>query len=40
MGHVPSRGEMHDIEGMRFLVLHAKGGAVTWFKVMPIPADA
>jgi magnesium and cobalt transporter len=40
MGHVPSRGEMHDIEGLRFLVLHAKGGAVTWFKVMPIPADA
>ena len=39
MGHVPKRGEVHDIEAMRFVVLHAKGGVVKWFKVMPVPAD-
>ena len=36
MGHVPKRGEIHEIEGLRFIVLHAKGGAVKWFKVMPV----
>jgi magnesium and cobalt transporter len=40
MGHVPKRGEIHDIEGLRFIVLHTKGGAVKWFKVMPVPASA
>ena len=38
MGHVPKRGEMHELEGLRFVVLHTKGGAVKWFKVMPLPA--
>ncbi len=38
MGHVPKRGEVHDTEGLRFVVLHAKGGAVKWFKVMPAPS--
>jgi len=40
MGHVPKRGETHEIEGLRFIVLHSKGGAVTWFKVMPTPFGA
>ena len=42
MGHVPRRGEMHVMGGLQFLVLHVKGGAVRWFKVMPqvTPADA
>ena len=40
MGHVPRRGEVHDLEGLRFIVLHSKGGAVKWFKVMPVPAEA
>ena len=39
MGHVPKRGEEHDIDGMRFVVLHSKGGAVKWFKVMPVPTE-
>jgi magnesium and cobalt transporter len=33
MGHVPKRGEQHELGGLRFLVQHTKGGAVTWFKV-------
>jgi magnesium and cobalt transporter len=37
MGHVPKRGETHEAEGLRFVVLHTKGGAVKWFKVMPSP---
>ena len=36
MGHVPKRGEIHEAEGLRFVVLHSKGGAVKWFKVMPV----
>ncbi len=40
MGHVPKRGEAHELEGLRFVVLHSKGGAVKWFKVMPQPAEA
>jgi magnesium and cobalt transporter len=35
VGHVPRRGESHDFAGLRFLVLHTKGGAVRWFKVSP-----
>ena len=35
MGHVPRRGESHQLKGLRFLVLHTKGGAVKWFKVAP-----
>ncbi len=33
MGHVPRRGEHLNIDGLRFEVLHTKGGAVTWFRV-------
>jgi magnesium and cobalt transporter len=36
MGHVPKRGESHELAGLRFLVLHTKGGAVRWFKVSPV----
>ncbi|MDF3823066.1 transporter associated domain-containing protein, partial [Leptospira sp. 96542] len=36
MGHVPRRGEQHIIAGLRFIVLHTKGGAVRWFKVTPV----
>lgn len=40
MGHVPKRGESHVIAGLRFTVLHTKGGAVRWFRVDPaVPAD-
>lgn len=35
MGHVPQRGERCSIGGLDFAVLHAKGGAVKWFKVTP-----
>jgi magnesium and cobalt transporter len=37
MGHVPKRGEVHERDGLRFVVLHSKGGAVKWFKVQPVP---
>jgi magnesium and cobalt transporter len=40
LGRVPRRGEHLDAEGLRFLVLHTKGGAVKWFKVMPVPEEA
>ena len=33
LGHVPRRGEYWDMSGLRFEVLHAKGGAVHWFRV-------
>jgi magnesium and cobalt transporter len=40
MGHVPKRGEEHVMAGLRFVVLHTKGGAVRWFKVSPhSPSD-
>lgn len=35
MGHVPKRGESTVLAGLNFTVLHTKGGAVKWFKVMP-----
>jgi magnesium and cobalt transporter len=35
MGHVPKRGESHVRDGLRFTVLHTKGGAVRWFRVEP-----
>jgi len=35
MGHVPKRGEHHVMAGLRFVVLHTRGGAVKWFKVTP-----
>ena len=39
MGHVPKRGEYYELNGLRFVVLHTRGGAVKWFKVYPAPAD-
>ena len=39
MGHVPKRGEVHELDSLRFVVLHTKGGAVKWFKVSPVPAE-
>lgn len=33
MGHVPRRGESLEVVGLKFTVLHAKGGAVRWFQV-------
>ena len=38
MGHVPKRGERHQLAGLEFVVLHTKGGAVRWFKVAPVAA--
>jgi magnesium and cobalt transporter len=38
MGHVPKRGEDVTLEGLNFVVLHTKGGAVRWFKVSPAEA--
>lgn len=35
MGHVPKRGEKFTLGGLRFVVLHTKGGAVKWFRVAP-----
>ncbi len=35
LGHVPKRGETTVLGGLSFKVLHTKGGAVKWFKVMP-----
>lgn len=35
MGHVPKRGEEVTLGGLKFVVLHTKGGAVRWFKVSP-----
>lgn len=39
MGHVPKRGESHQLAGLRFVVLHTKGGAVKWFKVAPLGSE-
>lgn len=40
MGHVPRRGEHYTLAGLRFVVLHTRGGAVRWFKVSPATALA
>lgn len=40
VGRVPYKGEHFDIGGLRFLVLHTKGGAVRWFKVSPVQDGA
>lgn len=40
MGHVPKRGEAVTIGGLRFVVLHTRGGAVRWFKVSPAGTGA
>ncbi len=34
MGHVPKRGEYIQMMGLGFTVLHTKGGAVRWFRVV------
>jgi magnesium and cobalt transporter len=39
MGHVPKRGEVHVMAGLRFVVMHTKGGAVKWFKVVTETAE-
>ena len=39
-GAVAKRGERFRLGGLEFLVLHTKGGAVRWFKVSRVPADA
>jgi magnesium and cobalt transporter len=39
MGHVPKRGEVWTKDGVKFVVLHTKGGAVKWFKVKPEDAE-
>jgi len=36
MGHVPSKGEHHDIHGLRFEVMHSKSGVVKWYRVKKI----
>lgn len=38
LGHLPRKGEVVLLAGLQFVVLHVKGGAVRWFKVLP--ADA
>jgi magnesium and cobalt transporter len=40
MGHVPKRGEVHLMAGLRFVVMHTKGGAVKWFKVVTETAES
>ena len=40
MGHVPRRGEYITLDGLNFVVMHTRGGAVRWFKVSPTPPDA
>ncbi|QEA13205.1 HlyC/CorC family transporter [Comamonas flocculans] len=37
MGHTPGRGESLSLGCLHFTVLHNKGGAVRWFKVMRLP---
>ena len=38
IGHVPKRGEQIHLGGLEFTVLHTKGGAVRWFKVVRGPS--
>ncbi|MHA7600571.1 HlyC/CorC family transporter [Alicycliphilus sp. T452] len=40
IGRAPRKGETVTLCGLRFVVLHTKGGLVRWFKVTPAPADA
>jgi magnesium and cobalt transporter len=40
MGHVPKRGEHHTLAGLRFVVLHTRGGAVKWFRVSPVANES
>jgi magnesium and cobalt transporter len=38
MGHVPNSGESHVLQGLQFVVMLTRGGAVRWFKVSPVAA--
>lgn len=38
VGHMPKRGEQIHLGGLEFTVLHTKGGAVRWFKVVRDPS--
>jgi len=40
LGHTPRKGEQAVLGGLQFVVLHAKGGAVRWFKVSPAAEGA
>ena len=40
LGHVPVRGERCRMGGLEFKVLHMRGGAVRWFRVQRVGADA
>ena len=33
VGHVPRRGEVAELGGLRFTVMLTRGGAVRWFRV-------
>jgi magnesium and cobalt transporter len=39
-GRVPRRGESVDVAGLRFTVMLTRGGAVRWFRVTRVPAEA
>jgi magnesium and cobalt transporter len=39
LGRVPRRGEAVDIDGLRFSVMLARGGAVRWFRVVRVAAE-
>ena len=39
-GRVPRRGEVVELGGLRFTVMLTRGGAVRWFRVARLPADA
>jgi magnesium and cobalt transporter len=39
-GRVPRRGEVVELQGLRFTVMITRGGAVRWFRVARVPASA
>jgi magnesium and cobalt transporter len=39
-GRVPRRGEVVELDGLRFIVMLTRGGAVRWFRVSRIDEDA
>jgi len=40
LGHVPRRGETIELAGLKLVVMLTRGGAVRWFRVSRLPADA
>jgi magnesium and cobalt transporter len=38
-GRVPRRGETVELDGLRFVVMLTRGGAVRWFRVSPLLAE-